>query len=331
MPKISEEQIRQARSVDLLDYLRTNEPNNVRKSMGSVNEFYMVEHDSLKMSNGKWFRHSTQQGGVSALDFLIKVRGVHFVDAVQSLTDSYAVIDYKNKSQYKINELPQSSTQVMPDKPFTLPKPNRNNDRAVAYLRGRGIDKDIINRCIKAGILYESIYHRCVFVGKDDSGKARFAFERGISDDLKKDIAGSRKRYGFFLSPKEPDRNGGTDLALLESPVDALAHASIHEMGKTNWDGFRLSLGGVSSAALKGFLERHPNITDIHISLDNDKAGHDATNRIIKELLSDKRYARLKITITLPPIGKDYADTAKAIQQNSINKIAINRPKEAVF
>lgn len=138
MPKLSEEQIRQARSVDLLDYLQTHEPNNVRKTRGNTNEYYMVEHDSLKMSNGKWFRHSTQQGGYSALDFLIKVRGIHFVDAVESLTGSYAFPDYKD-----IQKTPASVSekQVNPPKPFTLPTPNRNNGRVVAYLRGRGIER----------------------------------------------------------------------------------------------------------------------------------------------------------------------------------------------
>jgi DNA primase len=118
---------------------------------------------------------------------------------------------------------------------------------------------------------------------------------------------------------------------LYESPVDILAHATIHKMGQTEWDGFRLSLGGVSSAALNRFLERHPNITSIQIALDNDKAGIDATNRIVMEVLSDKRYAHIKISVTPPPIGKDYADTLKAITQNSINKATISRPKEAVF
>jgi translation elongation factor EF-4 len=47
------------------------------------------------ISNGMWFRHSTQQGGVSALDFLVKVLGVHFMDAVLSLTRGYPSIDYK--------------------------------------------------------------------------------------------------------------------------------------------------------------------------------------------------------------------------------------------
>jgi len=153
MPKLTEEQIRQARSVDLLDYLKTHEPNNVRKSKGRTNEFFMVEHDSIKMSNGKWFRHSTQQGGHSALDFLIKVRGVHFVDAVLSLTSGSTFIDYKNKFAQKTSTPSLSPNQANTEKPFILPKLNKNCDLVVAYLRGRGIGRDIINRCIKARIL----------------------------------------------------------------------------------------------------------------------------------------------------------------------------------
>ena len=58
MPPLSDEQILRARDIDLLSYLQTHEPSNVRKNRSG--EYYMVEHDSLKMSNGKWFRHSTQ-------------------------------------------------------------------------------------------------------------------------------------------------------------------------------------------------------------------------------------------------------------------------------
>jgi len=328
MPKLSEEQIRQARSVDLLDYLRIHEPGNVRKSKGHTNEYYMVEHDSLKMSNGKWFRHSTQQGGYSALDFLIKVRGVHFVDAVMSLTGGNVTIEYKATPYVPV---PSSVNQPNLPKPFALPIPNRNNDRVVAYLRGRGIGRDVIYRCIEAGILYESDKHRCVFVGKDENGNARFACERGITDDMKKDVSGSSKQYSFSLPPKEPDGQGGSALALYESPVDVLAHASIHEIGITSWDGHRLSLGGVSSAALHGFLERNPQITSIQLCLDNDKAGQDATDRIIKELVNDKRYSHIKITVAPPPIGKDYADTVLAIKENTISKPTIGRPKEAAL
>ena len=314
------------RNIDLLTYLQTHEPGSVRKNHSG--EYYLAEHDSLKISNGKWFRHSTQQGGVSALDFLVKVRGVHFVDAVQSLTGSHVVSDYKTKSEHIAHQTLQAPN---PTKPLVLPKPNRNNDRVVAYLRGRGIGKEIINRCIKAGILYESDKHRCVFVGKDESGVARFACERGIADDLKKDAPGSSKRYGFSLPPDEPDGHSNSVLALFESPVDCLAHASIHQTGQTGWDGHRLSLGGVASAALNGFLERNPQIKTVQLSLDNDSAGKLATNRIINELLNDKKCSHLRLTIVPAPIGKDFADTAMAISRNSINKSTINRPIEAAF
>ena len=88
----------------------------------------------------------------------------------------------------------------------------------------------------------------------------------------------------------------------------------------------------ISSLALISFLERNPNITNIQLCLDNDKAGKEATSRIIKELLSDKRFSHMKITVAPPPIGKDYADTLKAIQQLNKEKSKSNyRPHEAVF
>ena len=323
MPLLTKEQINRARSVDLLDYLQAFEPGNVRKSKGSVNEYYLVEHDSLKMSNGKWFRHSTQQGGYSALDFLIKVRGVHFIDAVQSLTGGNAITEYK--------AITKSSLHPPKPKSFKLPEPALNNDRAVAYLRERGISKNVIYGCIKTGLLYESNNRRCAFIGKNENGQPRFACERGITDDLKKDVYGSSKQSGFVIPPNEPNGHSNTSLALFESPIDCMAYSSIQELKQTSWDGYKLSLGGVSTVALYGFLERNPQITSIRLCLDNDKPGHDATNRIIKELLGDKRYSHIKIKTAPPPIGKDYCDTVLAIKQNIISKSTIDRPKEAAF
>ena len=321
MARLSDEQIMKAREIDLLSYLQRYEPNSIRQNRAG--EYYLTQHDSLKISNGKWFRHSTQEGGHSALDFLMKVRGVSFVDAVESLTSGYVFIDYQVKPALKTRSAPQA-------KPFVLPTPNKNNDKVIAYLRGRGIDKDVINQAMSDGLIYESIKHRCIFVGKAENGVAKFACERGITDDLKKDVAGSSKKYGFHLCPKEPKGQGGTTLAIFESAIDTLAHSSIHAFGGTSWDGYRLSLGGVSSQALEGFLEPHPQISNIQLALDNDKAGQEATSRIIKELLSNTKYSHIKISVTPPPVGKDWADTVKVIKQNNISK-SISRPQEAVF
>ena len=44
--------IEQARQMDLLSYLQRYEPNNLKRVAGNV--YCTQEHDSLKISNGKW-------------------------------------------------------------------------------------------------------------------------------------------------------------------------------------------------------------------------------------------------------------------------------------
>ena len=70
--------IEQARQMDLLSYLQRYEPSNLKRVAGNV--YCTKEHDSLKISNGKWYWWSRGFGGVSALDYLIKVREYSFVE-----------------------------------------------------------------------------------------------------------------------------------------------------------------------------------------------------------------------------------------------------------
>ena len=70
--------------MDLLSYLQRYEPNNLKRVASNV--YCTKEHDSLKISNGKWYWWSRGFGGVSALDYLIKVKEYSFVEAVELLT-----------------------------------------------------------------------------------------------------------------------------------------------------------------------------------------------------------------------------------------------------
>lgn len=167
MARLSNKQIEQARSADLLEYLGQHEPGSYRPT-GTTGEYCLVKHDSFKISNGKWNWHSQKFGGIGALDYLVKVKGVGFVDAVLFLTGGLVL----SPEQIKSNPLPfvpknsalseQKSSKPM--KPatspisFRPPTPNTNNDKAIAYLRSRGICKDIISRCIQMDIIYESRY-----------------------------------------------------------------------------------------------------------------------------------------------------------------------------
>ena len=82
MPYISPENVAKAKQLDLYTYLRNYEPHELVHFGG--NTYCTREHDSLKISNGKWYWFSRNIGGRSALDYLIKVRGMPFTAAVES-------------------------------------------------------------------------------------------------------------------------------------------------------------------------------------------------------------------------------------------------------
>lgn len=76
--------------MDLLTYLRLYEPENLVKVHGNV--YCTREHDSLKISNGKWMWWSRNIGGASALDYLIKVKGISFTEAMGILSSEKGII-----------------------------------------------------------------------------------------------------------------------------------------------------------------------------------------------------------------------------------------------
>ena len=89
MPYIQPAVVAKAREMDLLTYLRNYEPQELVHFGG--NTYCTRAHDSLKISNGKWCWFSRGIGGVSALDYLIKVENVPFTEAVERIVGRAAV------------------------------------------------------------------------------------------------------------------------------------------------------------------------------------------------------------------------------------------------
>lgn len=83
MPYIEPNVLEQARQIDLLSYLQSCDPGNLVRISG--NNYCTREHDSLKISNGKWYWFSRGVGGVSAVDYLIKVKEYTLSDAVEAV------------------------------------------------------------------------------------------------------------------------------------------------------------------------------------------------------------------------------------------------------
>ena len=291
--------IEQARQIDLLSYLQRYEPGNLKRVAGNV--YCTREHDSLKISNGKWYWWSRGFGGFSALDYLMKVRELGFVEAVQTLTGDMG--DWKP---------PPPAVKRDEPKVLLLPPRNTDSDRVLQYLFGRGIDYAIVQDCIADGTIYESAdYHNAVFIGKDESGTPKYAACRGTMGSFKRDASGSDKRYSFRLLAREPT----STVHLFEAAIDVLSYATYLKCeGKDYRTANLLSLSGVYQPkkelaeskipiALTTFLNAHPQIKTIYLHLDNDKAGRLCT-AALKELLQ-KDY---KIVDAPPPVGKDVND-----------------------
>lgn len=83
MAYISPEEIEQAKQLDLLTYLQNYEPQELVHVSGGT--YCTREHDSLKISNGKWNWFSRGVGGKTALDYLIKVKDYSFLEAVETI------------------------------------------------------------------------------------------------------------------------------------------------------------------------------------------------------------------------------------------------------
>ena len=139
MPWVEEEQIEKAREIDLLSYLQTYEPRELKPD--GPGRYVTESHGSLVISNGKWKWNNGSVGGVSALDYLTKVRGVGFVEAVELLTGERAADARAYQEAAKAQPPPKKW-------PFHPPRPLRYSNGAVSYLQKRGISPEVINRCI---------------------------------------------------------------------------------------------------------------------------------------------------------------------------------------
>ncbi len=304
MPGGTEEQITAAKQMTAIEFLRRYRPGELVKAE-SRGEFQLREHDSFKINEATslWHWKSRDVGGKSALDYLIKVEGMKFVEAVQALCEESP------------SYIPPPSQPEQP-KEFLLPPAAENNRRVFAYLLKRGIDRKVIEACVRAGILYESAdYHNAVFVGKDECGTARYAFLRGTytkGKPFKAEVSGSNKRFCFFLPPKGESKK----LAVYEAAIETMAHLSLEK----TVDKYRLSLCGISApkegetaysfkkpAALESFLARHPEIEEIELCTNNDYAGRWAAEHIEKAYQGKYRMVK-----NLPEKeGCDYADLTK--------------------
>lgn len=311
MPYVSAEALQEARKVDLLSYLQSNEPGNLVRISG--NNYCTKEHDSLKISNGKWYWFSRGFGGVSALDYLIKVKNYTLPQAVEAVAGRTLTTE----PSYYFAPKPEPKKLIMPQL-------EKYPYRAIGYLKSRGIHEEVINYCVEHSMLFETLqYHNAVFVGYDKEGIARYAAMRGTRSKYKGEVTGSDKHFSFSIM-----ENAGADhVHVFESAIDLMSYASLEIMDGKPWkDAALLSLAGVFMpkrenvvpVALSRFLGDYDTISAIHLHLDNDEVGRGAAAGILGGL-KDK----YQITDEPPAVGKD-------VNEQLVQRLGLNRKREEV-
>ena len=300
MPYIAPEVVTEAKRMDLLTYLRTYEPGQLVRVSG--NTYCTREHDSLKISNGKWMWWSRGIGGRTALDYLIKVKELSFIEAVETIMGNCAVTAPMYETENRSYE----------EQPLLLPQKSPTSDVVTQYLFGRGIDYEIINECFDNELIIESLpYHNVVFIGYDDKKEAKYAAYRATNKSrIMGDCTGSKKQYSFRLT-----NENSTEVHLFECAIDLLSFATLAKIEGEDWRKLNLvSLSGVYSpkqemekskvpVTLQKLLEKNWQISRIVLHFDNDIAGRKAT-KTLEILLKDK----YEVVDEPPKSGKDFND-----------------------
>lgn len=159
MPGVTEQEIAQAKQMNLYQYMQLCEPGNFKPE--GPGQFRHKGHSSLTFAeDGSWTYFKTKATGRTALNYLIKVEGVSFVEAVREINRIQGGV----RPSFQPVKTPPPPAEKKPAKEFRLPRPDKNNYAATAYLRKRCIHPNVLTFCKQKRILYamklEAISHQ---------------------------------------------------------------------------------------------------------------------------------------------------------------------------
>lgn len=254
-----EQLIQEARQADLVGYLRSKGVELKRKGIGS---YCLAEHDSLVITGFKWNWFSKGMSG-NALDYLIKVEGMEFKDAVEVLT---------GKAMQSSGDSAGKHKQIL------------------AYLcKTRGLDYTRVTQLIQAGYLDVDERNNCVFNmyeygSRLNGGKGKFIGAELHGSNSKKPFKGFTGGFkhgtGFHLNWKCKSASVSR-LYVFESVIDLLSFLTLVENGEVEADidnSVLLSLGGLKQEVLYTCLTAYEVQEQVFLCVDNDEAGNTFLN-----------------------------------------------------
>lgn len=315
--KVTDEQIKKAETVSILDYVNVTRIGQVQNSGSRWCKLVIDGHDSIVVSKERnYFVHNGQlesqfaKGGV--INFVRHFENVSFQDAVLKLNSD----NFERVSEESMQQAPKREPFVY-DETQEVKQTNKLKD----YLTGvRHIHPKIVDNLIDKGLIVQNKFGSVVFKWKLFGGATidalkgleylpeddKFMFvgatvqgteynpeKYGKRGTFKQIMTNSKHDYGFNVTIGNPEK-----VYLFESPIDALSYWTLNYDTLTNArlfsmeglkEGVRLTLRLESDTYFK-----ENNITE-YICVDNDDAGQ----RFIESLNNNRKYNVLGQSKTL--------------------------------
>lgn len=301
--RFSDEQIKVANNVNLVDYLKYQGESLIK----SGKDMRWKRYSSVTVRGNQYYKWKAQEGGYP-IQFLKEFYGYDFKQAMEVL------LSFANDTGLTVETGPAEDIK----KDFVLPEKNDSMKRIYGYLlNSRFIDKDVLNEFVNKGLIYEDKkYHNVVFVGYDEEGIPRHAHKRSTmtGGGFRGNVEGSDSRYTFhYLGQSD-------QLYVFEAPIDMLSYISLH---KENWQNHNyIALNGLGTQGLEYLLNHHAILQKVFLCFDHDVAGIEGGERVL-DMLYEKKITDVSI---IQPKNKDFNEDLKEL--NGVKTIkAVGDPK----
>jgi len=202
--------------------LRDIELHRVLKLSGAVTDKndparWHTEQGILSVNGQKFFNWTKNMGGGGAIDLIIHLHQVDFIQGVSWLDEHFASPDMQTLNEEK----------TLTHKPLVLPKNHPEElPQIIRYLTSnRCLPQALIQSLIDTGNLYADDKANVVFLLLGKEKKVVGAEIRGTTNKIWHALApGSKKALGFFYIKSDTSKQ----VVICESAIDALSYYSLN-------------------------------------------------------------------------------------------------------
>lgn len=279
MPLFSPEEIEEiCNSVSLIDYFRDLDRRGIVRydRKRGKDEYFLTDNNKFSVTDDQYYDFKAGQGG-KIIKAVMEMENKNWREAIEFLRNFSNTYIVNNDIGAEKKQTPQPTSEptiVEPRNVFTMAI-TPNNDKLIAYFEGRGIPKDILQT-----------YTQQVHYRNRTSGKSFFGI--GL-----KNQSGGYDVKSLLDKPYDKAKVGRSDMSVIpgsskemvvfEGMTDMLSYLRLCR--DTNKPNTRTLVVLNSTTNTGAFIDQFRTYEGkIHLVLDGDKAGNDATDKILNSL-----------------------------------------------